>query len=60
MGSTNKRKAKTMAFIEQVKINDKHQFDHIQTLWKVADENVVVDYNWRIGKGTQSIVYIGN
>ena len=46
-------------FIRQIKINDCHQFDHIQTLWKVPENNVEIEYDSLIGKGAQSFVYNG-
>ena len=46
-------------FIRQIAINDRHQFDYIQTLWKVGEQNIEIDYANQIGKGTQSIVYCG-
>lgn len=46
-------------FIRQIAINNQHRFDYIQTLWKVEENNVDVDYANLIGKGSQSIVYRG-
>ncbi len=52
-------KAIRKEFIRQIQINTYHQFDYIQTLWKVELENVQIDYDNIIGKGAQSIVYGG-
>ena len=46
-------------FIRQIAINERHQFDYIQKLWKVTEKNVEIDYANQIGKGVQSIVYYG-
>jgi uncharacterized membrane protein YraQ (UPF0718 family) len=46
-------------FLRQIKINEMHEFDHIQTLWQVAAQNVKIDHENIIGRGMQSIVYRG-
>jgi hypothetical protein len=46
-------------FMRQIRINDHHEFDYIQTLWRVSERSVEIDYGNIIGKGMQSIVYRG-